>query len=87
MTKPFGRSLAIAAMASQAMFAAPTLREFLLAQIPEYTSRGKGRAKFSGLATNARQTTFNPPVGGGTQEVARRQKQLARAAAKAGVAA
>jgi len=87
MTQPFGRSLAIAAMVAQAMSAVPTLREFLLCQLPEYKSRGHGRGKFSGLAINARQTTFNPPVGGGTQEVARRQKQLARAAAKAGAAA
>ena len=91
MTKPFGRSLAIAAMVAQAMSAAPTLREFLLRQIPEYTSRGKGRGKFSGLATNARQTTFTVPLGGGKREVARRSQQLAlrqfkldKAAVKAG---
>jgi len=78
MSKPFARSLTMAAAVAHAMSLIGPARDFALAGIGEYQSRGKGKGKFSGLAVNSRQTTFkNLKVGGGNREVARRQRQIA----------
>jgi len=78
MSKAFSRSLAIAAAVAHAISLIGNARDFALANIPEYKSRGKGMDKFSGLATNHRQTTFDVSVGGGKREVARRKSQIER---------
>jgi len=71
-SRPFARSIALFA-AIQAM----GLND-AIATYGQDVSRGKGKDKFSGLATNHRQTTLkNVPVGGGKREVARRQRQIA----------
>ena len=78
MSKPFARSLTMAAEVAHAMSLTGLARDFALAGIGEYQSRGKGKGKFSGLAVNSRHTTFkNLKVGGGNREVARRQRQIA----------
>lgn len=77
MSQPFSRSIAIAAAVAHAMSLVGHERDFALAGIGDYESRGKGQGKFSGLAINTRQTTFkNLKVGGGNREVARRKRQI-----------
>lgn len=76
MSKPFARFHALTALAAAMMSSGVAgSKEQALTKLGNYKSRGHGKGKVSKVYK--RPTKFTVPHGGGKQEVARRQRQLA----------